>query len=186
VMAAARLQMRDIAATILKGSRLDALKHALGANRTNGLHRSNEDKRHCVGMALKEFAKESDRRIAEWCGVSNTFVSSLRSSQLSTVDNSVSSDLRTGRDGKQYKASKPTPVKPKPISGGLTFDVAEIEASVAVATKPSRNGKPTVSSKDRAEAVKELHAVIRRLQKLGIYDEFIEPLSQIAARIKTL
>jgi hypothetical protein len=70
------------------------------------------------------------------------------------------------------------------ISGGTTFNVKEIEAATAVAERPHRNGQPVISAADRAAAVKEIHTVIRRLEKMGIYNEFIEPLSQILKRVK--
>jgi uncharacterized ParB-like nuclease family protein len=183
VMAAARLQMRDIAATILKGSRLDALKHALGANRTNGLHRSNEDKRHCVEMALKEFSGESDHKIAEWCGVSHKTVSAARKDSVGEFPQLTK---RVGRDGKSYPATKSTPPKPPKISGGMTFDVEEIEAAVAVMPKPKKNGRPVVSAKDRKDCLTVHAKLCRSLMAIGIYDEFIGPLSQIATRLKEL
>jgi hypothetical protein len=113
------------ATTILKVTRLDVVKHALGANRTNGLHRSNEDKRHCVEMALKEFPGESDRKIAEWCGVADKTVGATRKESGAEFTHLTK---RVGKDGKSYPATKPAPAKPKPISGGMTFDVEEIEA----------------------------------------------------------
>src|SRR4051812_10700182 len=52
VMAAIRNQFKDILADVRKGTKLDALKYALGANRANGLRRTNADKRRCVVLAL--------------------------------------------------------------------------------------------------------------------------------------
>jgi ParB-like chromosome segregation protein Spo0J len=79
----------SIPAEIRSGSLLDAKLHALGANGTHGLRRSNADKRKAVEMAMAEPAWKdwSDRKIADACGVSNTFVSNLRKPPVvSTVD----------------------------------------------------------------------------------------------------
>lgn len=69
VMAAISMTFVDIEANLHAGGRADALKAALGANLTNGLRRTNADKRRVIDFALKEFPKLSDRAIAEMCGV---------------------------------------------------------------------------------------------------------------------
>ena len=95
--------MRFIACDVRKGTRLDALKFSLGANQSNGLRRTNADKRHCVELALAEFPKLSDRAIAGMCGVSAEFVRQQRP-EVPTVG---TSPTHTGLDGKEYPASKP-------------------------------------------------------------------------------
>ena len=91
------------------GTRIDALKHALGANRDHALKRSNADKRRCVEIALREFGGMSDRAISDLCGVHHDFVSRMRKEQVSLNDTSTPAPThRQGKDGKSY------PVKPKP------------------------------------------------------------------------
>ena len=101
----------DILAEVRTGTRIDALKYALGANRDHALKRSNADKRRCVEIALREFGGMSDRAISEMCGVSNDFVSRHRP-QLSLNDSSTPK-TRTGLDGKTRKMPerKPEPAK---------------------------------------------------------------------------
>lgn len=111
VLAAQHNGFKDILAEVHKGGWLDALKYSLGANRANGLRRTNADKRHCVELALKEFGKMSDRAIADVCGVSYTFVSERRK-ELEQVTTVVTSQTRTGKDGKEYPAHKPEPAEP--------------------------------------------------------------------------
>ncbi|MGO8928448.1 MAG: ParB/RepB/Spo0J family partition protein [Limisphaerales bacterium] len=94
--AAHRARLKHILAEIRKGTRKDALRFALGANHKHGLRRTNGDKRRAVELALAEFGSQSDRLLAEMCGVSQTFVGNVRH-QLSTV---YSSPRRLGRDGK--------------------------------------------------------------------------------------
>lgn len=57
-------------------------------------------------IILLEFPDWSDRKIAEVCGVSHTAVQKIKP-QVATVATSEPT-TRTGRDGKQYPASKPT------------------------------------------------------------------------------
>ena len=96
--------MRFIACDVRKGTRLDALKFSLGANQSNGLRRTNADKRHCVELALAEFPKLSDRAIAGMCGVYHQLVADVRPPK---VDDSSTCKTHTGLDGKEYPASKP-------------------------------------------------------------------------------
>jgi hypothetical protein len=76
--------------------------------------------------------------------------------------------------------------EPVKISGGVTFNVAEIEAAVVAPLKPRKNGRPVVSAKDRKDCLAALGKLCRSLQAIGIYDEFIEPLSQITERLKSV
>lgn len=103
-LAAKRNEFKDILAEVHQGTVKDALRYALGANRANGLRRTNADKRRCVWLALENFTNQSDRAIAEMCGVHHTFVANVRrdheetKSELATVASS-----RIGMDGKTRK-----------------------------------------------------------------------------------
>lgn len=96
--AAKASKRKEILAIIHPGGRPAALKHALGANASHGLRRSNKDKRHAVEVALAEFPKLSNRAIADICKISHQLVNKLRS-QVATVATS-----RIGQDGKEYPA----------------------------------------------------------------------------------
>jgi len=92
----------EITAEVRRGTRSDALRYALSANAAHGLRRTNADKRRSVEIALAEWPKLSDRKIAEICAVSNNFVSECRR-QLSSDDTCQrQSSERIGKDGKQY------------------------------------------------------------------------------------
>jgi len=69
IMAANQIGLLDIAATVIPGGRIDALKAALAANAAHGIRRTNQDKRRAVEIALREFPKLSDNSIAGLCGV---------------------------------------------------------------------------------------------------------------------
>jgi len=115
----------DVLADVRRGSRVDALKYALGANAVHGLKRTNADKRRAVELALKEFSNLSDRAIAEMCCVSHNFVGDVRR-QLSSDDSCPSKNpnktplppppqVRVGRDGKERKLPPPPQVNAKRI-----------------------------------------------------------------------
>lgn len=55
-----------------------ALQHALAANQTHGLRRSNADKRRAIELALKRWPDRSDREIAKLTGTSHPNVGTVR------------------------------------------------------------------------------------------------------------
>lgn len=69
-----------VVAVVNAGDHGTALRHAVSANQTHGLQRSRDDKVRAVVMALNDFelSCESDRALGKLCGVSHTFVASVR------------------------------------------------------------------------------------------------------------
>jgi hypothetical protein len=116
VKAAKKARLTTIAAEVRQGTRKDALKYSLHSNHNHGLRRNNEDKRHAVTIALKEFSHLSDRVVASMCAVSQPFVGVVRR-ELKTV---ISSDTRVGKDGKVRRM----PIKPLAAGNGETMLVA--------------------------------------------------------------
>jgi hypothetical protein len=55
-----------------------ALQHALAANQTHGLRRTQADKRRSVELAIEQWAIESDRQIAKLTGTTHPFVAKVR------------------------------------------------------------------------------------------------------------
>ena len=64
--AAQKVGLHVLKAEISKGSRRDAILHAVGANATHGLRRTNADKRRAVSVLLEdeEWGSWSNREIA--------------------------------------------------------------------------------------------------------------------------
>lgn len=89
--AARRLGRKCIRADVMPGTYADALKHALGANATHGLRRTNADKRHTLGMAWEnrrelwpraDGADPSTEVLADACGLHlNTVKAFMRTVQ---------------------------------------------------------------------------------------------------------
>lgn len=111
-LAAQRNEAEFIAAEIHEGSRTDALRHALGANATNGIYRSNADKRNACEVALEEWPNMSNAVIAELCKVSPDLVRRCRL-EMEKLNRIESSKEVTGKDGKQY----PTGIERQPRGG---------------------------------------------------------------------
>ena len=111
-LAAQRNEYESIAADVIEGSRTDALRHALGANATNGIYRSNADKRNAAEVALEEWPEMSNAVIAELCKVSPDLVRRCRleMEKLNRID---TPKQVTGKDGKQY----PTGIEREPRGG---------------------------------------------------------------------
>jgi hypothetical protein len=108
-LAAQRNEVASIAASVHEGSRTDALRHALGANSTNGIYRSNADKRNAVEISLEEWPNMSNSVIAELCRVSGDLVRRCRIS-MEKMERIEPQKRVTGKDGKEY----PTGIEREP------------------------------------------------------------------------
>jgi len=90
-----------IEAEVRPGGRTDALRHALGANVTNGVYRNNADKRNAVEIALEEWPDLANPVLAEICRVSPELVRKSRN-ELVQSGRLATREHVTGRDGKEY------------------------------------------------------------------------------------
>ncbi len=100
-LAAKRIARTSILAEVQPGGRADALRHALGANATNGVFRNNADKRNAVEIALEEWTDRANPVIAGICRVSVEFVRRTRAG-LAQSGRLAQPGTVTGRDGKEY------------------------------------------------------------------------------------
>lgn len=103
VMAAESAGLADVLTEVREGTRRDALRYALGANRKHGLPMSGPDKRRAIGLLLAddEWRGMSDRAIAAEIGASDKTVASVRREMVeATAENPQLDTPRTGRDGK--------------------------------------------------------------------------------------
>jgi hypothetical protein len=101
---------------VRQGTVRDAILFSVGANATHGLKRSNADKRRAVEVLLRdeEWRGWPTRKIAEVAGVGHSFVANLKQ-ELSTEYTSPAEPSKvTGRDGKQYPATRAKPLAPPP------------------------------------------------------------------------
>jgi hypothetical protein len=85
---AKRASLASISCDLRNGGLREAIWFSLAANGQHGLRRSNEDKKTAVLKALQdeEWSRMSNRAIAEWVGVSHTFVNKLREGDAPDLD----------------------------------------------------------------------------------------------------
>ena len=101
----------SIPAEVKAGTQRDAVLYSLGANCAHGLRRSNADKRKAVSAMLAdaEWSQWSDRKIAEACGVSHTFVANLRKpDEVATVATPKVEKVQSDSTSKPEKPPKRT------------------------------------------------------------------------------
>lgn len=81
---------------------------AIGSNAVHGLRRTNADKRKAIEMLLadEEWAKKSDRWLADIACVSNKTVSTLRQQVCNLHTSKSGPTKKTGKDGKSYPSQK--------------------------------------------------------------------------------
>ena len=103
-LAAKRIERAAILADVHEGGRTDALRHALGANATNGVCRTNADKRNAIEIALEEWPDRANPVIAEICRVSPDLVRRVRG-EMAQNGRIQKRETVTGRDGKEYPAA---------------------------------------------------------------------------------
>lgn len=92
-----------ILAKVQPGGRSEALRHALGANATNGVYRTNADKRNAAEIALEEWPDQANPVLAELCRVSVELVRRCRA-EMASSGKLEQPETVTGRDGKEYPA----------------------------------------------------------------------------------
>jgi ParB-like chromosome segregation protein Spo0J len=168
-----RAERDRITCEVHNGSCDDAKWFSVAANQTHGLRRTNADKEKAVKAALQhpKGAELSDRQIAEYVGVSNTFVGKVRS-QLSTVD---SSSARTGKDGKKRKLPKKKPATKTAPEPGPEPEQGEEDGDVASDDEPDPEQQQQVADN---EAFVVIEATIRY--------QFSGRLAVAAARLEAL
>lgn len=144
----------EIACIVREGDAFAAFLFGLGANREHdrgGLYRSNKDKRQAVEMLFAWLKKRgenwTDRRIAETCGVSNTFVSELRG-QLSTDDTSTPAPRETA-GGRKIKPRAATKAK-KPSKGSAEPEAASGTRRTSLEPDPDQNAYLSIRAALRA------------------------------------
>lgn len=137
VLAAEQIGAKTVRAEIRKGGRSDALRFALSANAIHGQRRTNADKRRSVELALAEWPRLSDRKIAEICAVGHDMVADVRQNQLAENASSPPPP-RIGRDGKERNLPKPRePDQPAPTED----DAPHVTAGPSLRPiGPPRNG----------------------------------------------
>ena len=153
------------------GSIDEAIWYATGVNQAHGVRRSPEDKRRAVRMALDcHGGEQSDRAVAEHCGVSNHLVARVRRAQVGDVPPGEAPPTRTGRDGKQYPApvaARPVDVEPLPFEQEYVPPAAPVSMPKTGATLRGAAGTLRMA---RLEAVAVLREAGRAIEAQRVTD----------------
>lgn len=194
VSAARAAGIASLPCNVTTGTMDDALLLALQANATNGLRRSNADKRRAVSVALARWPEKSDRVIAQLCGVSDKTVAPVRAelSPASVAEIPQHSGKRVGADGRSYNANKPAAKPaanqdqpPEPESFGP--DDVEIAASLAAEEADRKAMDLLLAADDKLAAayteIKRLNAelAVVKGQRDAYMNRSAELLRQIGA-----
>lgn len=158
-LAAKRIGAPSITAEVKPGGRIDALKHALGANATNGVYRTNADKRNAAAIALEEWAGLSNSALGEICHVSPELVRSCRK-ELEQAGKIERPERVTGRDGKEYPAEQKMEHEPRGKEEARSSDGAGEGGGGG--GRPSTKGEGGATGGTNAELEREARAMIRR------------------------
>ncbi len=107
VMAAKRRKFTMIKATIMPGTKEDAIWEAIKANSQNGLPLGRADIRRAVIMVLEVLPHKSTTAIADAVGCSQSYVVKIKN-QVITSDNLAESEpvKIEGKDGKMYSSRR--------------------------------------------------------------------------------
>lgn len=159
-----------IAEEVHPGTKLDAQLYSFGANATNGLRRSNADKRKAVTGALKHPTSKawSDNQIAKHCGVSDHLVSDVRKSIFEILEDSSSRTVTrngttykqdTSKIGKSRKKSSKEEEAPSDEPFGAPEDYApddeEIRQSIAENAEYQKSIERIMAADDKLSAANE-------------------------------
>lgn len=145
----------SIEAEVHSGTVRDAVLHSLGANRAHGLRMTNADKRKSVSTLLAdpEWAKWSDRKIAELCGVTHPFVAGIRAPKVVTVTTHAPAGRPAGvASGAPAKSAHATPA------------AAPAAKKLAPWDKPAAAPAPDAAAFDGFDPVAELEATQKLLE----------------------
>lgn len=108
--AARKALMSQVDAEVLEGTRMDAQWHAIAANQTHGIRRTNADKRRSVKMGLSINPEWSDCMIADHVGVSHELVRTTRSSLADSASQPTSRVTKGGRTVETENIGEKPPV----------------------------------------------------------------------------
>jgi hypothetical protein len=161
-----------ILAHIGSGTRKDAIRKALSANKKHGKPLTAADRMNAVKIALREFSELSDGVIADEIGASPRSVAKYRAAGSATPQNAEST-LRTGKDGRTINVEnigKTTAPAAGPInSDDIPFDVP--------ANQPGAPARPV-------DEVGNVLVSQKMIEEFGRRDE-ITALMQSISEIKT-
>ena len=143
----------EIPADVREGTKRDAILHAVGANASHGLRRTNADKRKAVETLLadKEWAGWSDREISRRAGVSDRFVNGLRQEAPSANGSQMAGTRTVSRGGQTYQQNTANIGKARPAEDTGEPDRAPTVGDPEARTAPAASNQAVQDAADHAE-----------------------------------
>jgi uncharacterized small protein (DUF1192 family) len=179
----------DILAVVRDGTRRDAVLHAVGANGTHGVRRTNADKRRAVTMLLDdpEWVQWSDREIARQCSVGASLVADVRNAICTNNADSPAPAPRTvTRNGTTYEQKAKAKQSASKLSNPRKSQLAAATAGSPMLDKVIDSSTTEMIPVQLAEIrVGELHAEIARLraEKDDMYAQLQDRDAQLSTAI---
>jgi hypothetical protein len=169
-LAAKRVAKKCVPCRVFFGNSREAFLFACTANQTHGLRRTNVDKRHMVARFLSdpEWVQWTDSRIAEQCGVSHTFVASVRHEHEAIAGSAAArfkNETRRGVDGKSYPPER----KSRSRSSSIPYIVVKHESQI---------------DRRQTKALTILNKLAVLLKNLGIHEKHAQGLAAIERDIR--
>lgn len=197
IKAAKKSGRDEIACEVHQGTQQDAQWYSFGANKGNGLRRTNQDKQRAVKAALQHPGGEglSDGQIAAHVGVSDQMVRNYRR-RMEATPKVLKSAKRKGRDGRTINVANigrpvaapqtppPPPPAELPVSDAASDGEAQLQRApgrINRAQKVDRLARLTLSF---IEATKHLALLVGWLgETAGEFDEAERLLTDVNSAV---
>lgn len=177
------------------GTHEDAILEAVKANSKHGLPLTNEDKRNKVKMLLElpSYAEKSTYEIAKFCGLSQSFVASIRDEK--TKEKQVANRQKSSeKKAEERKNTSPTSIEPDSHDGEAPEDneikAAEMaqQENIRMMNELLESNEPLKLAYAEIERLNQLHATLE-LRRQGLIrerDEAIKMVKKLQKELDTL
>lgn len=146
-----RLGKRKMTVQVREGTRLDALKYAVGANALHGASRTTADKERAVTLCLEDenLRGMSTKYLAKLCQVSEGLTKKVREEW--EKEHKVTSGTRTGAD---KRVRKKNITRPNAVERAAQKAIVETAGKIATAKDPEKLSAPE-AGKTRPRGIKD-------------------------------
>jgi hypothetical protein len=197
IKAAEKSGRDEIACEVHQGTQQDAQWHSFGANKGNGLRRTNQDKQRAVKAALQHpgAAGLSDGQIASHVGVSDQMVRNYRR-RMEATPKVLKSAKRKGRDGRMINVANigktvaapqsPPPLPPAalPVSDAVPDNEAPAQRAPGRTKRAQEVDRLARLTLSFIEATKHLALLVGWLGEIaGEFDEAARLLTEVNSAV---
>lgn len=172
LLAYEREQSPVVPCKVINGSLQDAILYSLRSNAEHGLARTNADKRKNVQTMLDDetWSKLSNREISKACGVTHTFVNSMRAVETASTQKPRKSSPEEPMRLSKKELGEINQQEQANLKSELIREREQQEELIAQQTRELailRAQKPSAAQAQNLALVEELEALRTKLQKLS-------------------